>query len=30
MSKNFYEAVKNRRSYYGISKEIVATDDKIK
>jgi uncharacterized protein len=29
MVKNFYEAIKDRRSIYGISKEAVSSDDKI-
>jgi predicted oxidoreductase (fatty acid repression mutant protein) len=30
MEKNFYDAVANRRTFYGISKEAVASDEKIK
>jgi predicted oxidoreductase (fatty acid repression mutant protein) len=30
MEKNFYDAIELRRSYYGISKEAVVSDDKIK
>lgn len=30
MSKNFYEAVAGRRTYYGIGKEVSLTRDKIK
>lgn len=30
MTKNFYEAIEVRRSHYGISKEKVVSDDKIK
>jgi predicted oxidoreductase (fatty acid repression mutant protein) len=30
MTKNFYEAIEGRRSHYGISKEEVVSDDKIK
>lgn len=30
MTKNFYEAIEGRRSYYEISKEKVVSDDKIK
>ena len=30
MSKNFFTAVADRRSYYGISKEPVVSDDRIK
>lgn len=30
MSKDFFTAVADRRSFYGISKEAVASDDKIK
>ena len=30
MSKNFFTAVADRRSYYGISKETVVSDDRIK
>ena len=30
MSKNFFTAVADRRSYYGISKENVVSDDRIK
>ena len=30
MEKNFYTAVEDRRSFYGISKETVTSDDKIK
>lgn len=30
MTKNFYEAIEGRRSYYGISKDEVASDEKIK
>jgi len=30
MTKNFYEAIEGRRSYYGISKDKVVSDDKIK
>ena len=30
MNKEYFEAIKGRRSYYGISKEIVTSDDKIK
>ncbi len=30
MSKEFYEAIKARRSYYAISKEEVVSDDRIK
>ncbi|MDS0526976.1 nitroreductase family protein [Clostridium sp. SHJSY1] len=30
MSKDFYTAVADRRSYYGISKESVVSDDRIK
>jgi predicted oxidoreductase (fatty acid repression mutant protein) len=30
MTKNFYEAVESRRSHYGISKQQVVSDDKIK
>ena len=30
MTKNFYEAIEGRRSYYAISKEKVVSDDKIK
>ncbi|MFA9379351.1 MAG: nitroreductase family protein [Lachnotalea sp.] len=29
MKKDFYEAVKTRRSYYGINKEKVVSDDRI-
>lgn len=29
MTKNFYEAIEERRSHYGISKEQVVSDDKI-
>ncbi|MDD4601745.1 MAG: nitroreductase family protein, partial [Negativicutes bacterium] len=29
MEKNFLTAVKDRRSYYGISKEFVASDERI-
>lgn len=29
MEKNFYQAIKNRRSHYAISKEPVISDDKI-
>jgi len=30
MSKNFFTAVADRRSYYGISKESVVSDDRLK
>ncbi|SUY62114.1 nitroreductase family protein [Clostridium sporogenes] len=30
MKKDFYEAIKERRTFYGISKEKVASDDRIK
>lgn len=30
MTKNFYEAIEGRRTQYGISKDIVVSDDKIK
>ena len=30
MAKNFYEAIETRRSHYGISKEQIVSDDKIK
>ena len=30
MSKDFFTAVADRRSFYGISKEAVVSDDKIK
>lgn len=30
MVKNFYKAVADRRSFYGISKEIVVSDERIK
>ena len=30
MTKNFYEAIEERRSHYGISKDKVVSDDKIK
>ncbi len=30
MSKNFYQAIEKRRSYYGLSKDEVVSDDKIK
>ncbi|GFZ32755.1 hypothetical protein CSC2_32810 [Clostridium zeae] len=30
MEKNFYDAIELRRSYYGISKETVVSDDRIK
>jgi len=30
MSKDFYTAIADRRSIYGISKEVVTTDEKIK
>lgn len=30
MEKNFYQAIETRRTYYGISKEKVVSDDKIK
>lgn len=30
MSKNFFTAVADRRSYYGISKEAIVSDDRIK
>lgn len=30
MKKDFYAAVSDRRSFYGISKEMVVSDDKIK
>ena len=30
MNKNFYEAVKERRSYYGLSKESTISNDRIK
>jgi predicted oxidoreductase (fatty acid repression mutant protein) len=30
MKKDFYTAVSDRRSFYGISKEMVVSDDKIK
>lgn len=30
MSKNFYEAIKDRRTFYGISKETTVSDDRIK
>lgn len=30
MEKNFYEAIEKRRTYYGISKEKVVSDDEIK
>lgn len=30
MVKNFYEAVANRRSFYGINKETVISDERIK
>ena len=30
MTKNFYEAIEGRRTHYGISKEVVVSDDKIK
>jgi len=30
MTKNFYEAIEGRRSHYGISKDEVVSDDKIK
>ncbi|WP_313757033.1 nitroreductase family protein [Tissierella sp.] len=29
MTVNFYEAVKNRRTYYGISKDTVVSDERI-
>jgi len=29
MDKNFYEAIKNRRSFYSISKESVVSDERI-
>lgn len=29
MTNNYYEAIKGRRSYYGISKEVVASDERI-
>lgn len=28
--KNFYEAIESRRSHYGINKEVVVSDDRIK
>lgn len=30
MSKDFFTAVKDRRTYYGISKEAVASDERIR
>ncbi|MFJ7682277.1 nitroreductase family protein [Peribacillus butanolivorans] len=30
MTKDFYTAIKERRSYYGINKEVQVSDDKIK
>ncbi len=30
MTKNFYEAIEGRRTHYGISKDQVVSDDKIK
>ncbi|MBE1303577.1 nitroreductase family protein [Clostridium botulinum] len=30
MRKDFYEAIKERRTFYGISKEALVSDDKIK
>ncbi|MDF2616484.1 MAG: hypothetical protein K0Q47_1139 [Sedimentibacter sp.] len=30
MTKNFSTSVMDRRSYYGISKETVVSDDRIK
>lgn len=30
MTKNFYQAIEERRSYYGLSKDVVVSDDKIK
>lgn len=30
MTKNFYEAIKDRRTFYGISKETTASEDRIK
>jgi len=30
MAKNYYEAIEERRTHYGISKEEVVSDDKIK
>ncbi|HBJ2614612.1 TPA: nitroreductase family protein [Clostridium botulinum] len=30
MKKDFYEAIEKRRTFYGISKEAVASDDRIK
>ena len=30
MSKDFYTAIKDRRSYYGINKEVGVSDEKIK
>ncbi|MFY0780828.1 nitroreductase family protein [Peribacillus simplex] len=30
MTKDFYTAIKERRSYYGINKEVQVTDEKIK
>lgn len=30
MNKDFAKAIKERRTYYGLSKEIVASDDRIK
>ena len=29
MTKNFYEAVEQRRTYYGISKDVVLSDERI-
>ncbi|KRU28274.1 nitroreductase [Clostridium sporogenes] len=30
MRKDFYEAIKERRTFYGISKEALVSDDRIK
>lgn len=30
MTKDFYTAIKERRSYYGINKEVQVSDEKIK
>ena len=30
MKSNFYEAIEKRRTYYGISKDKVVSDEKIK
>lgn len=30
MKKDFYEAIKERRTFYGISKEALVSDDRIK